>query len=142
MAANRQVLIFDLPPDRFDLVEIGTVRGKEEEVNFLSFQIRYPLLNELAFMDRIVVEHDHAWLLSDISFGRHIWQSRDVPGHEVKMSLRIVSPFFFSPRLKNQTGAVRVIGGIRSYNVDPPAFGSFISKEFAFSHSHPGITGR
>src|SRR5438477_11215959 len=79
MATNWQVMVFDCIPDRLNLRHLRSGGGQIEEEYIDGFQRRNGLLNLLAGMHRIVIQHEPCGYLPLPALGMNFGTSGCAP---------------------------------------------------------------
>ena len=134
VTALRQVLVLDLLPLRLDRIQLRAVGRQKGEADPARCQVWRRLLDRLAVMDRIVVQHDHAGAGRNASLGH--------PIDEGQVGGRVIPSLGLAPRLEEEAGTGRIVRRQRADDIDPSSLGRLIGHHQAVSPPPPSVPGR
>src|SRR2546426_3661208 len=141
VAANRHILMLDVPPHRLDQVQLRAVWRQVEQLDACRLQSPGLLLDLLAMMRRVVVQYHHTPLLPDKPL-RHLSNRR---AHVANLP-----PDEFQHRLPLEGGAacgilqprVITVWSKGANGVHSPTFRRFVRHDSSHSFSGPGVSHR
>src|SRR6266581_6804212 len=102
VATVRQVLVLGLAPQQLDGIQLRAVRREIEEAHPQRLQSRRLLLDQLAAVDGVVVQHHHTWPSPAVANRRVGWDTGDHFAHEAQVGGRVIFPLVGAPSLEYQ----------------------------------------
>src|SRR6266508_1700100 len=133
--------MFELSPERFDQVQLRTVRREEEEPDPRRVEGIGAILDQLGVVDGVVVHHDDTRTRATVVIGKVLWQSGDLALHKLQVGGGVVLALIRATRCEDQAWATGIEGRPGAHHVDPPSCGRLERDEFPFTDSPPAVPG-